>query len=311
MRGCPDEGMLRGYLDGELPRGRAEAVASHLSACVACAAAYYEIEDGALILADALTPLTSMPVPAARLRERLDGAVGEPRSQARRDSSGFDPHAEPRLPAMLSSLSVPGGRPAGFAGLALILVIALVCAAPRGEFVVPEAGEGLPSSVSGDSARARQSAALEVGGREPLAAEPSRVTRGLADAAPTASRVAGYSVVRVNIVRAGVPAKHRPAPAAASQGARLLSEEKKYLDAIERAATPLNLDDASALKPSLRVEYERNLAVVDRAIAITRRAALDNPRDSVAAEFLLSSYRSKLDFLNSIVAQTRSETAEN
>jgi hypothetical protein len=115
----------------------------------------------------------------------------------------------------------------------------------------------------------------------------------------------------MGVSRAGVPAKHRPAPAAASQEAGLLSEEKKYLDAIERAATPLNLDAPSALKPSLRVEYERNLAVVDRAIAVTRRAALDNPRDAVAAEFLLSSYRSKLDFLNSIVAQARSEATEN
>lgn len=116
MRGCPDEGMLRGHLDGELPRGRAEAVASHLSACVACAAAYREIEGGALMLAEALTPLTSMRVPAARLRERLDGAVGEPRSQARRDTGGFGPHAEPWLPAMLSSMSVPGGTPRALPG---------------------------------------------------------------------------------------------------------------------------------------------------------------------------------------------------
>lgn len=311
MRGCPDEGMLRSYLDGELPRGRAETVASHLSACAACAAAYREIEDGALALADAFAPLTSMSVPVGPLRERLNGAVGEPRSKSGADRGGFGPQARPGFYKAPALPSVLGGRPAGFAGLALAVVLALVFAAPRGGFVVQEAGGGPPRPSPGDSARTRRGAAPERGGPETLAAELSWLNRGPADAAPAASRVAGHRVVRANVSHSGRGAKRRSAPAAASLGVSLLSEERKYLDAIEQAAAPLDLDDAAALKPFLRVEYERNLAVLDRAIAVTRRAALDDPRDAVAAEFLLSSYRSKLDFLHSIVAQARSETTEN
>jgi hypothetical protein len=112
-------------------------------------------------------------------------------------------------------------------------------------------------------------------------------------------------------LRGGVIAKRHHTSHQASLEARLLLEEKKYLDAIARAAAPLNLKDDAALKPSLRVEYECNLAMVDRAITVKRRAALENPQDANAAEFLLSSYRSKLDFLNAIVAQAQSELAEN
>ncbi len=54
------------------------------------------------------------------------------------------------------------------------------------------------------------------------------------------------------------------------------------------------------MRPSLRVEYERNLAVVDRAIAATRTAAKSNPTDPDAADFMFAAYQSKVDLLNTI-----------
>jgi hypothetical protein len=54
------------------------------------------------------------------------------------------------------------------------------------------------------------------------------------------------------------------------------------------------------MRPSLQVEYERNLAVVDRAIVATRTAAKSNPNDSDAADFMFAAYQSKVDLLNTI-----------
>ena len=63
------------------------------------------------------------------------------------------------------------------------------------------------------------------------------------------------------------------------------------------------------MKPSLRAEYERNLAIVDQAIFSTRRTARSNPNDPDAAEFLYSSYQSKLDLLNTVAQQVRPTVA--
>jgi hypothetical protein len=54
------------------------------------------------------------------------------------------------------------------------------------------------------------------------------------------------------------------------------------------------------MRPALQVEYERNLAVVDRAIAATRSAAKSNPNDPDAADFMFAAYQSKVDFLNTV-----------
>ncbi len=54
------------------------------------------------------------------------------------------------------------------------------------------------------------------------------------------------------------------------------------------------------MRPTLQVEYEKNLAVVDRAIAATRSAVKSNPNDPDAADFMFEAYQSKVDLLNSI-----------
>ena len=54
------------------------------------------------------------------------------------------------------------------------------------------------------------------------------------------------------------------------------------------------------MRPGLQAEYERNLALVDRAIAATRSAAKSNPNDPDAAEFMFAAYQSKLDLFNQV-----------
>jgi hypothetical protein len=71
------------------------------------------------------------------------------------------------------------------------------------------------------------------------------------------------------------------------------------LQAIARLDTAINSNKKS-MRPSLQVEYERNLAVVDRAIAATRSAAKSNPSDPDAADFMFAAYQSKVDLLNTI-----------
>lgn len=58
------------------------------------------------------------------------------------------------------------------------------------------------------------------------------------------------------------------------------------------------------LPPSLRVEYEYNLALIDNDIITTRQIARTNPKDPLATQFMLAAYQSKIDLMNQF-AQAR------
>jgi hypothetical protein len=59
------------------------------------------------------------------------------------------------------------------------------------------------------------------------------------------------------------------------------------------------------LKPTVRADYERNLAVVDQAIASTRQQAKRNPNDRDAMEFMYTAYQNKIELLSAVADQTR------
>jgi hypothetical protein len=80
---------------------------------------------------------------------------------------------------------------------------------------------------------------------------------------------------------------------------KLLPGERSYLKTIARLDSTINANKKQ-MRPSLQVEYERNLAVVDRAIAATRSAAKKNPNDPDTADFMFAAYQSKVDLLNTI-----------
>jgi len=80
---------------------------------------------------------------------------------------------------------------------------------------------------------------------------------------------------------------------------KLFPGERSYLQAIARLDSTINSNKKN-MRPALQVEFERDLAVVDRAIAATRSAAKSNPNDPDTADFMFAAYQSKVDLLNTI-----------
>jgi len=80
----------------------------------------------------------------------------------------------------------------------------------------------------------------------------------------------------------------------------LLPGERTYLQTIANLNTTINAENTRQMKPSLQAEYQRNLAMVDQAIAATRTMAKTNPNDPDAAEFMFAAYQSKIDLLNQV-----------
>jgi hypothetical protein len=89
------------------------------------------------------------------------------------------------------------------------------------------------------------------------------------------------------------------AAAPAPEQVKLLPGERAYLQTIAKLDSTIKANQ-KAMRPSLQFEYERNLAVVDRAIAATRSAAKKTPNDPDTADFMFAAYQSKVDLLNTI-----------
>src|SRR4030095_5699483 len=81
---------------------------------------------------------------------------------------------------------------------------------------------------------------------------------------------------------------------------KLLPGERSYLQTIAKLDSTIKSNSNRPMRPALQAEYERNLALVDRALAATRNAAKKNPSDPDAAEFMFAAYQNKVSLLNTV-----------
>jgi anti-sigma factor RsiW len=282
MTRCLDEAKLQSYFDGELSIDMMESVTSHLASCVTCAAAARELEEETALLTSALSTEFEASVPTERLRQRIDAAVLGDRvatARATEKSSG--------LAAFFNGLLNFGTqRTLGYASLAVVLALAAIFG-----IVTLNKNEGPASKPTATA------------GNQPQKAPPI-VTPPVAPQAGQQQTIQPNDAVAV----AQAPAKRTTAnrqnrfattPAPNPAPVKLMPGERSYLQAIARLDSTIK-SNKKGMKPSLQVEYERNLAVVDRAIAATRSAAKSNPTDPDAADFMFAAYQSKVDLLNTI-----------
>jgi len=277
MTRCLDEGKLQSYLDGELSIRMMESVTSHLASCVTCAAVAREMEEESDLLTSALAMEFEASVPTERLRERINEAVLGDRIAVAQSSQKVA-----GLAAFFSGLLGFGlQRTLGYASLAVILAFAAIV--------------GLVKLNSTPTQVANKTNVAPVKEEEVATAAPKKEE-------PTDQRVETSTPVTkeptIVIPRKQyrvVPVSTAPKPAPV----KLLPGERSYLQAIARLDSTIKSNQKD-MRPALQAEYQRNLAVVDRAIAATRTAAKSNPNDPDAADFMFAAYQSKVDLLNTI-----------
>ena len=278
MTRCLDEGKLQSYFDGELSIEMMESVTSHLASCVTCAAAARELEEESALLTSAFAAEFEASVPTERLRERIDAAVLGDRlaiAQSTVRAGG--------LAAFFSGLLNFGSqRTLGYASLAVVVAFAAIIGIVKMR-TTPDQLANVPASATEEPAKNETIAKVETTEASIPAIEISAPTTK----APTITAPSRRERV--------VPVSTAPTPVPV----RLLPGERSYLKAIARLDSAIKSNKKS-MRPALQVEFERNLAVVDRAIAATRSAAKSNPNDPDAADFMFAAYQSKVDFLNTV-----------
>lgn len=270
MTRCLDEGTLQAYFDGELSIEAMESATSHLAACSTCALAAQEIEQETSLLTEAFAAEFNASVPTERLRQRIDAAVLGVRVEAAQAAMDA-----PRAGLFSSLFSFRSSRSLGYASLVVLIAFAVVVAVVKMRTATPvqapPAGEVAQNGPAPQSSPARQQ------DETPVPATPVAIKR-------TPKRVIPHN---------------SPRPSGEANHVKLIPGERSYLQAIARLNSAIK-SDKQAMRPALQVEYERNLAVVDRAIAATRSAAKSNPNDPDAADFMFAAYQSKVDLLNTI-----------
>lgn len=298
MRECLDEGILQSYFDGELSGHDLESVTSHLAACGTCAVTAREIEAESLLMATALAPEFDAAVPTEQLRRRIDAAIAgmQRRRLAVSDSSTFSVRAW--LQSLLAPLSNAPQRTFSYAGLILVLGFAAVLGITqlRNNSTVPT--QETVASKSNTTTSNPPSVTRENLGAVPVPA-PANQTVAVMPETVTSKR----NPARPRILN---PTNAVASDAVASDAAvqpeakvKLLPGERSYLQTIAKLDSTIKSINRP-MRPSLQAEYQRNLALVDRALAATRDAAKKNPNDPDAADFMMAAYENKVNLLNAV-----------
>jgi hypothetical protein len=270
MKRCLDEATLQSYFDGELSTDLMESATLHLASCNACSTAARELEEENALMTAALAAEFEAPVPTEQLRMRINSAVANVPVAA--EKSGF-------FSSFGRLFTFAPQQALAYGGLIVVLAFAAIFGVLKMRSDVPTQSDNNTRMVA--TGTATQPAKVDDSPEEIIPKVQLPV-----DVAKPPQRVVYRPTNTPRI-------SPKPAPV------KLLPGERSYLQTIARLDSAIKAEKKQ-MRPALQVEYERNLAFVDRAIAATRTAAKNNPNDPDAADFMFSAYQSKVDLLNTI-----------
>jgi hypothetical protein len=299
MRDCIEEGILQSYVDDELAPEIAERVAAHIAACHLCAEAFNEAINETAMFTTAFEAEMALDVPTVRLREKIDAAIAEINlsNEIAERKHGWSLNGW--LEAFAGLFKVSPQRALGFASLIALIAFAAIFAAIR----LRPAGTSEPSATiaSNDKPATTTPPPPDTTGKT----SPPKNANAPADNGPSNPQPKPAKQKK----QAKPTLVPEPSQLPKDELATTLPGEQNYLKAIDSLKVEIEAVGETAMKPSLRAEYERNLAIVDQAIDSTRRVARRHPKDPDAASFLYSSYQSKLDLLSAVAEQVRPSIA--
>lgn len=304
MKRCLDEGTLQAYLDGELSQEAARDAAAHISQCAPCAEALAEAGSETAFFASAFTPDPALSVPSAELRARINAAVARLESSTAEDASKTNGWSFGALVASLSGLfTLTPQRAAALAGVAAVLVLVTVSYFNQpGRNGVGE----IASSGPGKAATPQPTKSPETPSPSPSPATADNGNGVNGENVGGSAPKAGRGVNR----KGKTPFTPVPVPKLDQNlKQKFLPGETEYQSTIATLDKTIKAGDA-VLKPAVIADYERNIAMLDKAIEETRRVALRNPKDKDAVNFLLSAYRSKVELMTTVADSAQVATLD-
>ena len=281
MKECIAEDVLQSFCDGELSDAQSKNVSAHMAHCTSCTALLEELMMQNELVSTALAPEFEAAVPSERLRQRIDNAIADihvVNAANRRPLLGKVNNWFGSLGALFTL-----GQPQAIGYAALVAIIALA---------------GVIGILYFRNAEAPQQVAVSKDPKSAATPEPTARPNTTKEENPPAPAVKSGTEKRQpnKVSRPRV----RPGANEAVAKVKLLPGERTYLRTIAALDSTIKSQNDRPMRPALRAEYERNLALVDRALAAARHAAKKNPNDPDAAEFVFAAYQSKVDLMNTV-----------
>ena len=299
MDKCFEIGVIQTFVDGELNSSRTEEVVRHISVCDSCALMVADVEADNDLVFESLGSELDYMVPTERLRENVFAAISEEKADAVVVASGTRTSWLAGLQALLT------GRMATAMGALLIGFVVVGTAVyyndmeTGSEVASVDLGEGVlagPSSVeipndvySPIEASEEVDSKIETPEVVSIANEPVQTVK-------KQRRVVRQAVNRANQTPRAMTANQVQNVDAGPR----IEGEPGYLTTIATLNRTVNSSKDYVLSPSERIEFEKNLAVVNNAISRMRAAVKKDPKNEGAKEVLSSSYKSKIDLLSSV-----------
>ncbi|MFN0140288.1 MAG: hypothetical protein ACKVQW_09405 [Pyrinomonadaceae bacterium] len=276
---CLDIGTIQSFLDGELANDEKTRVSTHVAVCDTCAAMLAQADDESAIVFPALAREFDTLVPTQRLWNRINESITAEKQQA---SVWEKVYAFFVATFASPSITVAAGL--------------LIVAGVFGILVINRAPAPTSDAVS-------ETTTEQFG---PPAFVTTAVPQNFDDLeetspAPTSAVRAERASFRTESHRPNIqPAVNRAQPAAIST-ADYMPGEESYVKTIVNLSRTVDEQKADGvLRPSQRIAYERDMAVVDDAISKMRAALKRNPKNESARQVLYSSYQNKIDLLNAV-----------
>ncbi|REJ77740.1 MAG: hypothetical protein DWQ47_15340 [Acidobacteria bacterium] len=295
---CFDIGTIQAFTDGELGSDRSERLLKHVSVCASCANVLSECEEDSALAFSVLDEELNVLVPTERLRNKVFASINEMESRRR---SGW-------LNGLAAAFSF--NNPGLTVAASILLVFGFIVIGVN--FLGTGSDNG---SVAGNVDPANDTVSMpsaETVAEDDVTVETPEVLQVAEDTVTDSDEVSPFrrrtqnarSIKLVDRQTIGddpeiQPQRPRSLPAADTS----VVSEDSYLQTIATLDRTVRYNK-QILRPSERVEFERDLAVVNDAILKMKNEVNRNPDNLAAREMLKSSYQHKVDLLNSVAEKT-------
>jgi Putative zinc-finger len=300
MERCLTEGTIQAFLDGELRAEALDEVTRHIALCDSCAIALSEAEDETAVAFAALEQEYNALVPTQRLWVKINSSIEE----ERRSNSFWQ-----KVLAGVSSFGFQLSKPSVAAFASLLLVVGTFSAlwlsrpVPNNNVVSVDDGSNGVIEIAQTPFSAPPNVANPDSGKqiEDVASDtPNNVDEPRIVKADNRRIIENYSdntkINNPNINRKSPAGEQKPTITTL----QYIPGEENYTKTIATLKTTVDGEKDLNLRPSERVAFEKDMAVINDAIAKLQKEVRKNPKNGAAKQLLFSSYQNKIDLLNSV-----------
>lgn len=287
---CFDSGTIQAFLDGELAPNLSAKVTNHIAVCDACAFELSEAEEETAFAFSALENEFNTLVPTQRLWTKINESIVEEKKQ---NSVWHRVWAFISVALLNPSITVAAGIFVVFGIFAVALVMRPVTENPT--VVISQSNSSttqtpkLPNNVDD---KVLVSAPIL-----PISAESSPILK-----------VSNRQNPRENsfqklVVKTGFRETERPKTKnqiLKTENLLYLPAEESYVKTIATLRQTVDGQKDAVMKPSSRISFERDLAVVNDSIERMKKEVRKNPKNETVKQVLYASYQNKIDLLNSV-----------